>query len=74
MEIQMEFNEQDSELDFSNEDGFGGGTNNYTSLYNKPSINGVVLTGNKTTSDLHIAVTGGLSEHIENEMLIFSMT
>lgn len=32
----------------------GGGTTDYTDLTNKPSINGVVLTGNKTTSDLGI--------------------
>lgn len=32
----------------------GGGTTDYTELTNKPSINGVVLTGNKTTSDLGI--------------------
>lgn len=32
----------------------GGGTTDYNQLTNKPSINGVVLTGNKTTSDLGI--------------------
>lgn len=32
----------------------GGGTTDYTDLTNKPSINGVVLAGNKTTSDLGI--------------------
>lgn len=32
--------------------GGGGGTSNYNSLSNKPKINGVVLTGNKTGSDL----------------------
>lgn len=32
----------------------GGGTTDYTELTNKPSINGVTLTGNKTTSDLGI--------------------
>jgi hypothetical protein len=30
----------------------GGGTSNYNDLTNKPSINGVTLLGNKTTSDL----------------------
>jgi hypothetical protein len=34
--------------------GGGGGTSNYNQLTNKPSINGVTLTGNKTTSDLGI--------------------
>lgn len=32
----------------------GGGTTDYDQLTNKPSINGVSLTGNKTTSDLGI--------------------
>lgn len=34
------------------EDGGGGGTSDYADLINKPSINSVVLNGNKTTSDL----------------------
>lgn len=34
--------------------GGGGGTSNYNQLTNKPSINGVTLTGDKTTSDLGI--------------------
>ena len=33
-----------------------GGTNNYPNLVNKPSINGVELVGNKTTSDLNISI------------------
>lgn len=37
-------------------DGGGGGTGgNYNDLQNKPSINGVTLSGNKTTSDLGIS-------------------
>ena len=32
--------------------GGGGGTSDYTDLTNKPSINGVTLSGNKTASDL----------------------
>lgn len=32
--------------------GGSGGTNNYNNLSNRPQINGVVLTGNKTPSDL----------------------
>ena len=32
----------------------GSGTNNYNSLTNKPSINGVTLTGNKTLAQLGI--------------------
>ena len=34
--------------------GGGGGTSNYNDLSNKPSINGVTLTGNKTSEDLNI--------------------
>ena len=34
--------------------GGGGGTTDYTDLSNKPQINGVTLTGNKTTIDLGI--------------------
>lgn len=34
-----------------------GGTSDYTDLSNKPSINGVTLSGNKTTSDLGINKT-----------------
>lgn len=36
------------------EGGGGGGTSDYTDLTNKPQINGVELSGNKSTSDLHI--------------------
>ena len=32
----------------------GSGTNNYNALLNKPSINGVTLTGNKTLVDLKL--------------------
>ena len=34
--------------------GGSGGTNNYNALLNKPSINGVTLTGNKTLADLKL--------------------
>lgn len=36
-------------------DGQGGGTSDYSALSNKPSINSVTLSGNKTTSDLGIS-------------------
>lgn len=35
--------------------GGGGGTSDYPDLTNKPSINSVTLSGNKTTSDLNIS-------------------
>lgn len=33
----------------------GGGSSNYTDLTNKPSINNVSLSGNKTAADLGVA-------------------
>ena len=35
--------------------GGGGFSGDYDDLYNRPQINGVTLTGNKTTADLHIS-------------------
>ena len=37
--------------------GGSGGTSNYNDLSNKPSINGVTLSGNKSSSDLHISAS-----------------
>ena len=37
--------------------GGGGGTDDYNDLNNRPQINGVVLSGNKTPSDLNIKVS-----------------
>ena len=39
-------------------DEHGGGTRDYTDLSNKPQINGVTLSGNKTTQELHIMASG----------------
>lgn len=41
--------------------GGSGGTSNYNDLENKPSINGVVLEGNKTTEDL--LIEAGVSDY-----------
>lgn len=41
--------------------GGGGGTSNYNDLSNKPQINGVTLSGNKTSEDLGISGGGGLT-------------
>ena len=38
------------------------GTTNYNALTNKPSINGITLTGNKTPLDLGITFTIPISE------------
>lgn len=53
----------------------GDGTDNYDELDNRPSINGVVLTGNKTTADLHID-TGGTDDYLDlnNKPKINSVT
>lgn len=42
--------------------GGGSGTTDYTDLENKPSINNVTLTGNKTTSDLGIVIPTATSD------------
>ena len=44
----------------------GGGTSNYNTLANKPKINGVELSGNKTTEDLNIDIPTKVSE-LEND-------
>lgn len=46
--------------------GGSGGTSNYNDLENKPSINGIVLEGNKTTEDLLIEA-GGTSNYNDLE-------
>lgn len=37
--------------------GGGGGTTNYEDLTNKPKVNGVTLSGNKTSADLGITAS-----------------
>ena len=46
--------EQTSTMDVMDGQG-GGGSSDYSDLSNKPSINGVTLSGNKTTGDLEIS-------------------
>lgn len=41
----------------------GGGTKNYNDLENKPQINGVTLTGNKTSADLGISAETTQVDH-----------
>lgn len=45
-------------LDDLEENGGGGGTTNYNNLSNQPQINGVTLSGNKTSEDLHLQPAG----------------
>lgn len=47
--------------------GGGGGTSNYNSLENKPQINGVTLSGDKSTEDL-IPIGEGLSFNADGEL------
>lgn len=49
--------------------GGGGGTDSYTDLKNKPQINNVTLTGNKTTADL-IPLDNGLEINSDGEMAV----
>ena len=48
--------------------GGGGGTSDYEELENKPSINDVTLSGNKTTSDLNISYNDLLNKPYINNM------
>ena len=48
--------------------GGGGGTSNYNDLENKPSINNVELSGNKTTEDLNISYNDLLNKPYINNM------
>lgn len=50
--------------------GGGGGTTNYNELSNKPKINGVELSGNKTSEELHITGGGGGGINFENLTLV----
>lgn len=52
------------------EAGGGSGTTNYNDLGNKPSINGVTLSGNKTTSDLGITIPTSTSQLTNNSGFI----
>lgn len=55
-------------LDAKNSGGGSGGTTNYNELSNRPKINGVLLTGNKTSSELGIET---MSVQVDDENLIF---
>lgn len=46
--------DEDYDTEWKTPQGGGGGTSNYNDLDNKPSINGVTLSGNKSLSDLSI--------------------
>lgn len=48
--------------------GGGGGTSDYEDLENKPSINNVTLSGNKTTSDLNLSYNDLLNKPYINNM------
>ena len=52
---------------YQNGEPFSGGTKDYTTLYNKPSINGVPLVGNKTFNELNIDIA-----NIKGKKLLWS--
>jgi hypothetical protein len=49
--------------------GGGGGTSNYNDLSNKPSINGVTLSGNKSSNDLKITSITDITSDITNSKI-----
>ena len=51
----LKWNSTDEVWENANESGGGGGTSDYTDLTNKPSIESVTLSGNKTAADLGLA-------------------
>lgn len=53
--------DEDYDAEWETPQGGGGGTSNYNDLDNKPSINGVTLTGNKSLSDLSIPSQGDVN-------------
>lgn len=60
-------------IEYGSSDGSGGGSStDYDNLTNKPSINSVTLSGNKSSSDLGLASTGDLSNKVDGAGL--SMT
>lgn len=46
--------------------GGSGGSDNYNELSNKPQINGITLSGNKSASDLGLATAAALSSLISD--------
>ena len=71
-EIQLEIESKDiEELHIETENiSYVGGASDYNILSNKPSINGVELTGNKTTEELGIEISGiDLSEYATKDEL-----
>lgn len=46
--------------------GGGGGTTDYTALTNKPQINGITLTGNKSASELGLLSGQGVTEAVDD--------
>ena len=52
------------------EGGGGAGTMNYNELENQPSINGIVLVGNKTGADLGLASQSDLEDYATNASVV----
>lgn len=54
----------DNDTEWADESGGGSGTTDYRDLENKPSIENITLSGNKSASDLGLAKTSDLSDFI----------
>lgn len=52
--------------------GGGGGTNDYNQLLNKPSINGVTLTGNVTSDDIKVEQGNTMTYDPDSESIGFN--
>lgn len=59
-----------SGIAYSGGGGTSGGTDNYAELINKPRVNNVTLTGNKTTADLYLADGSTIYVNDSNKMAI----
>ena len=66
MNIKVTFQENNLDMTVKEKEslngGFGGGTTDYRKLNNKPSINGVMLSGNKTAAQLMLAFQADIED------------
>lgn len=72
-EFDIEFEPKTNEFEIEFNNSTGGGTSDYNSLSNKPSINNVKLSGNKTLKELGIQPSGNYAtkEYVDEEIATF---
>lgn len=58
----------------ANKSGGGSGTNDYNDLENKPKINGVILSGNKTSGELGLTGDKTYVHHQSTPALVWEIT